>query len=66
MTRIASFGPLVSFFFFIKLVLFIYILNNIYSLYGHVKGTEGLREGGDEDNGPLFVFFFFSFALFLY
>ena len=40
--------------FFKKLVLFfiLYTLNNIYSVYGHVKGTEGLREGGDEENGP--------------
>ena len=37
-----------------------FVLNNIYSVYGHVKGTEGVREGGDEDNGPLVrVFFFF-------
>ena len=27
------------------------MLNNIYSYYGYIKGTEGLREGGDEENG---------------
>ena len=32
--------------------MFILILNNIYSYYGYIKGTEGLREGGDEENGP--------------
>ena len=37
-----------------------FVLNDIYSVYGHVKGTEGVREGGDEVNGPLVrVFFFF-------
>ena len=29
-----------------------FVLNNIYSAYGHVNGTEELREGEDEDNGP--------------
>ena len=46
-----------------------FVLNDIYSIYGHVKGTEGVREGGDEVNGPKrrvsrrlghwYVFFFF-------
>ena len=31
---------------------FFLLLNNIYSNYDYVKATEGLREGGDEENGP--------------
>ena len=31
---------------------FFYILNIIYSNYGYIKATEGLREGSDEENGP--------------
>ena len=50
-----------------------FVLNNIYSVYGYVKGTEGVREGGDEDNGPkrretrrlgLWYVFFFFFCIF--
>ena len=29
-----------------------FLLNNIYSYYGYNKATEGLREGGGEENGP--------------
>ena len=47
--RVTSFGPFGKFFFFF---VFILILNNIFSYYGYIKGTEGLREGGDEENGP--------------
>ena len=42
--------PLGEFFFFSSC--FFLILNNIYSYYGYIKGTEGLREGGDNENGP--------------
>ena len=49
------------------------MLNNIYSYYGYIKGTEGLREGGNKENescrlGHLvsffsfFVFFFFTYT----
>ena len=31
---------------------FLLLLNNIYSYYDYIKATEGLREGGDEENGP--------------
>ena len=31
---------------------FFSLLNNIYSNYDYIKATEGLREGGDEENGP--------------
>ena len=62
--------------------MFILILNNIYSYYGYIKGMEGLREGGDEENGlkrcesrrlghlvsffSFFRFFFFIFFIFTY
>ena len=55
--------------------MFILILNNIFSYYGYIKGTEGLREGGDEENGPkrrdsrrlgYLVSFFFFFCVFFY
>ena len=49
-TRVASFGPLGEFFFFLRV--FFLSLNNIYSNYDYIKATEGLREGGDEENGP--------------
>ena len=32
--------------------MFFSILNNVYSYYGYIKGMEGLREGGDEENRP--------------
>ena len=32
--------------------MFFLLLNNIYRYYGYNKATEGLREGGDEENGP--------------
>ena len=48
-TRFASFGPLVRLFFFF---MFFLLLNDIYSYYDYTKATEGLREGGDEENGP--------------
>ena len=28
------------------------LINNIYSSYDYIKATEGLREGGGEENGP--------------
>ena len=31
---------------------FFLLLNDIYSYYDYTKATEGLREGGDEENGP--------------
>ena len=31
---------------------FYLLLNNIYSNYDYIIATEGLREGGDEENGP--------------
>ena len=73
-TRLASFGPFGEFSFF---PCFFLILNNIYSYYGYIKGTEGLREGGDEENGPkrresrrlghlVSFFFFFLFFFFTY
>ena len=40
------------------------MLNNIFSVYGHVKGMEGVREGGDEVNGPLIRVFFFLLYFF--
>ena len=48
-TRVASFGHSVSFFF---LSVFFLLLNNIYSNYDYIIATEGLREGGDKENGP--------------
>ena len=48
--RIASFGPFGEFFFFPSC--FFLSLNNIYSNYDYIIATEGLREGGDEENGP--------------
>ena len=37
---------------FFLLFVFFLLLNNIYRYYGYNKATEGLREGGDEENGP--------------
>ena len=45
--------------FFFSLCFFI-LLNNIYSNYDYIIATEGHREGGDEENGPLVCLFLFS------
>ena len=59
---------------FLLLFVFLLLLNNIYRNYGYNKATEGLREGGDEENGPKrreshrlghwYVFFFFLSCFF--
>ena len=52
MTWLTLFGPFGDFFF---LRVFLLILNNIYSYYGYIKATEGLRdwqEGKKRKTGP--------------
>ena len=44
---------------------FFLLLNNIYSNYDYITATEGLREGGDKENGPL-VRLFFILRVFFY
>ena len=43
-------GAISTFFFYYSC--FFLLLNNNYSYYECIKATEGLREGGDQENGP--------------
>ena len=57
-THKASFGPLVSFFFFFLIFLILTIKKGYYMSF---KGSERVMGAGDDENGPISEFFFFSF-----